>query len=125
VNLLEEGQFLQMKDRVVIIYQRDHQVRWVWLNRDHSANPMPSWYGESIGHYEGDTLVATREAAIVLGADHFSQLRDVAVLAASKSPCGWTIPASSPCRGRERPNIDRPEAPQSVGRRSVRHAAHR
>jgi hypothetical protein len=23
----------------------------------HSANPKPSWYGESIGHYEGDTLV--------------------------------------------------------------------
>jgi len=23
----------------------------------HSENPMPSWYGESVGHYEGDTLV--------------------------------------------------------------------
>jgi hypothetical protein len=57
VNLLEEVQFLQLKDRVVIIYQRDHQVRWVWLNRDHSAHPTPSWYGESVGHYEGDTLV--------------------------------------------------------------------
>ena len=57
VNLLEEVQFLQLKDRVVIIYQRDHQVRWVWLNRDHSADPTPSWYGESVGHYEGDTLV--------------------------------------------------------------------
>jgi hypothetical protein len=57
VNLLDEVQFLQAKDRVVIIYQRDHQVRWVWLNRDHSPNPPPSWYGESVGHYEGDTLV--------------------------------------------------------------------
>jgi hypothetical protein len=57
VNLLEEIQFLQAKDRVVIIYQRDHQVRWIWLDRDHSANPAPSWYGESVGHYEGDTLV--------------------------------------------------------------------
>lgn len=57
VNLLEEIQFLQAKDRVVIIYQRDHQVRWIWLNRDHSNNPAPSWYGESIGHYDGDTLV--------------------------------------------------------------------
>jgi hypothetical protein len=57
VNLLEEAQFLQIMDRVVIIYQRDHQVRWVWLNRDHSANQTPSWYGESVGHYEGDTLV--------------------------------------------------------------------
>jgi hypothetical protein len=45
------------EDRVVIIYQRDHQVRWIWLNRNHSDNPAPSWYGESVGHYEGETLV--------------------------------------------------------------------
>jgi len=57
VNLLEEIQFLQTKDRVVIIYQRDHQVRWIWLNRGHSESPVPSWYGESVGYYEGDTLV--------------------------------------------------------------------
>ena len=50
-------QFIQTKDRVMIIHQRDQQVRWVWLNRGHSANPKPSWYGESVGHYEGDTLV--------------------------------------------------------------------
>src|SRR5258707_7248386 len=23
----------------------------------HSENPKPSWYGESVGHYEGDALV--------------------------------------------------------------------
>jgi hypothetical protein len=57
VNLLEEIQFLQARDRVIIIYQRDHQVRWIWLDRAHSADPAPSWYGESVGHYEGDTLV--------------------------------------------------------------------
>ena len=58
VNLIGEVQFLQRPDRVVIHYSRDHQVRWIWLNRQHSANPKPSWYGESIGHYEnGDTLV--------------------------------------------------------------------
>lgn len=57
VNLLEEVQFLQLKDRIIILYQRDHQVRWVWLDRDHSAHPAPSWYGESVGHYEGDALV--------------------------------------------------------------------
>ena len=57
VNLLDGVEFLQLKDRIVIIYQRDHQVRWVWLDRDHSTNPAPSWYGESVGHYEGDTLV--------------------------------------------------------------------
>lgn len=57
VNLLDGIEFLQLNDRIVIIYQRDHQVRHVWLNRDHSANPKPSWYGESVGHFEDDTLV--------------------------------------------------------------------
>ena len=28
------------------------------LNRDHSPDPKPQWFGESVGHYEnGDTLV--------------------------------------------------------------------
>lgn len=57
VNLLDGVEFLQLKDRIVMIYQRDHQVRWIWLNREHSANPVPAWYGESVGHYEDDTLV--------------------------------------------------------------------
>jgi hypothetical protein len=32
-------------------------VRHVYLDVPHSENPKPSWYGESVGHYEGDTLV--------------------------------------------------------------------
>jgi hypothetical protein len=27
------------------------------MNVPHSENLKPSWYGESVGHYEGDTLV--------------------------------------------------------------------
>jgi hypothetical protein len=57
LNMREAVQFLQTKDRVTILYQRDHQIRRVWLNRKHSAKVEPSWYGESVGHYEGDTLV--------------------------------------------------------------------
>jgi hypothetical protein len=33
------------------------RMRRIWLNVPHSANPKPSWYGESVGRYEGDTLV--------------------------------------------------------------------
>ena len=33
------------------------RVRHIWLDVPHSANPKPSWYGESVGHYDGDTLV--------------------------------------------------------------------
>jgi hypothetical protein len=34
-----------------------NDVRRVYLTDKHSANVKTSWYGESIGHYEGDTLV--------------------------------------------------------------------
>jgi hypothetical protein len=57
LNLREPVEFLQQKDKITIIYQRDHQIRQIFLNRPHSQHVTPSWYGESVGHYEGDTLV--------------------------------------------------------------------
>lgn len=46
------------KDRVTIIYQRDHQAREIFLGRTHPAKLPLSWYGDSVGYYEGDnTLV--------------------------------------------------------------------
>jgi hypothetical protein len=35
----------------------DHQVRTVRMNQPHAAKQEPSYYGDSVGHYEGDTLV--------------------------------------------------------------------
>jgi hypothetical protein len=52
--------FLQAPDKVTMIWQMDHQVRRVYLNVSHSENPKPSWYGESVGYYDGDTLVIDR-----------------------------------------------------------------
>ena len=49
--------FVQTPEEVLIISQMDQQVRRVYLNTFHSKNVKPSWYGESVGHYEGDTLV--------------------------------------------------------------------
>ena len=49
--------FVQTAKEVLMIYSNDQQVRHVYLDVPHSANPKPSWYGESVGHYEGDTLV--------------------------------------------------------------------
>ena len=50
--------FLQTEKEVTIVNQGGPEVRRVYLNVPHSANPKPSWYGESVGHYEnGDTLV--------------------------------------------------------------------
>ena len=49
--------FVQTPNEVVMIYSNDQQVRHVYLDVSHSQNVTPSWYGESVGHYEGDTLV--------------------------------------------------------------------
>ena len=55
---LEPVYFIQMANVVYIVWQRDHFVRRVELTAKHSDNVKPSWFGESIGHYEnGDTLV--------------------------------------------------------------------
>ena len=47
----------QTPKEVTFLYQSDHQVRHIYLNVPHSKDVKPSWYGESVGHYEGDTLV--------------------------------------------------------------------
>jgi hypothetical protein len=50
--------FIQTPKKVLIVWGQDFQTRRVYLDEPHSANPKPSWYGESVGHYEnGDTLV--------------------------------------------------------------------
>jgi len=55
---LEPVYFIQMAKAVYIVWQRDHHVRRIALTDKHSDNVKPSWFGESIGHYEnGDTLV--------------------------------------------------------------------
>jgi hypothetical protein len=50
-------QIFDRGDHLTIIYQTDHQMRRVRMNQPHPANVTPSWYGDSVGHYEGDTLV--------------------------------------------------------------------
>jgi len=50
-------EMFQQPDKITIIYQTDHQVRHVRMNAQHPEHVTPSWYGDSVGHYEGDTLV--------------------------------------------------------------------
>ena len=57
LNQAQPVYFVQTPKEVVMIWQMDHQVRHIYLDVPHSNNPKPSWYGESVGHYEGDSLV--------------------------------------------------------------------
>ena len=50
--------FIQTPKQVWMIWETDHMVRRIYMADQHSENVKPSWFGESIGHYEnGDTLV--------------------------------------------------------------------
>jgi hypothetical protein len=50
--------FLQTPAEVIIFNENGPEIRRVFMNVPHAANLKPSWYGESVGHYEGgDTLV--------------------------------------------------------------------
>jgi hypothetical protein len=50
-------QLLQQPHQITMLYSDNHEVRRVRLNEPHPAHGTPSWYGDSIGRYEGDTLV--------------------------------------------------------------------
>jgi hypothetical protein len=51
-------QMMQQPDRITILYGGyNNEVRHVRLNEPHPSPTKPSWYGDSVGHYEGDTLV--------------------------------------------------------------------
>ncbi len=45
------------KDHITMLYAQDDQVRRVRLNSSHPRNLKPSPMGDSVGHWEGDTLV--------------------------------------------------------------------
>src|SRR5579871_535948 len=50
-------QLIQRPDEIILLYHGDHEVRRVRLNQAHPQPVTPSWYGDSVGHYEGDTLI--------------------------------------------------------------------
>jgi hypothetical protein len=49
-------QMLQRPDKVTVLYP-SYEFRQIRMNQPHPVRVTPSWYGDSIGYYEGDTLV--------------------------------------------------------------------
>src|SRR5262245_61760123 len=45
-------QILQQPDKITMLYSGDHEVRRVRMNASHPSPLKPSWYGDSVGHYE-------------------------------------------------------------------------
>ena len=55
---IQQGmQMIQRKDDIVVLYTQNAQVRRIRLNSSHPRNLKPTPSGDSIGHYEGETLV--------------------------------------------------------------------
>ena len=50
-------EFIYSPGRVTIAIETDSQVRRIYLAAKHPDDPDPSYNGDSIGHWEGDTLV--------------------------------------------------------------------
>ena len=54
-------EIFQVPGRVIMFFEHDNIVRQIWTDgRQHPKNPDPyaaQWLGESIGEWEGDTLV--------------------------------------------------------------------
>jgi hypothetical protein len=50
-------QILPQPDKITLLYPFDHQFRQVRMNQPHPTQLTSSWYGDSVGHYEGDELV--------------------------------------------------------------------
>src|SRR5215470_10043569 len=45
--------FYPSKSEITIVNELNTQIRHIHMDVPHSANPGHSWYGESVGHYEG------------------------------------------------------------------------
>ena len=57
-SLVEPFYFYERPGEIVVINQGGPEIRHIYMNVGHSKDVKPSWYGESVGHYEnGDTLV--------------------------------------------------------------------
>jgi hypothetical protein len=50
-------QIVQTKDSIMILTEMIHDARIVRMNAQHLPSYMRRWMGDSVGHWEGDTLV--------------------------------------------------------------------
>jgi len=50
-------QIVQTPDAVMILVEMVHDVRIIRMNGKHNPDDVRQWLGDSIGHWEGDTLV--------------------------------------------------------------------
>jgi hypothetical protein len=50
-------QIVQTPDRIMILVEMVHDARIIRMNAKHASPNIRQWLGDSVGHWEGDTLV--------------------------------------------------------------------
>lgn len=51
-------QIVQTSNEVIMLFEYDHYVRHIYMNRrEHLKNSQPTWMGDSIGRWEGNTFI--------------------------------------------------------------------
>jgi len=48
---------VQTPDFIYFLFEYNQSWRPIAMNREHSPDPDPTWFGEAVGKWEGDTLV--------------------------------------------------------------------
>ena len=65
---------VQTDDHVMILVEMVHDARIVRMNQDHASANIRSWLGDSVGTWEGDTLVVDttnfNDSPALSGASH-------------------------------------------------------
>ena len=50
-------QIMESKQYVALLFEQNTWFHIVYLNRDHPRTPDPTWFGDSVGKWDGDSLV--------------------------------------------------------------------
>jgi len=86
---------IQSAQETALLFEDDREVRHIYMDQTHPADLKPSYTGDSVGHWEGDTLVVDtvgyngKGVLDEIGTPHGSQLHLVERI--SKSKDGRTL----------------------------------
>ena len=57
MNHVDPFEIIQSKTRVLMIFETGNSIRQIWTDgRAHPSDLDPSWMGDAVGHWDGDTL---------------------------------------------------------------------
>lgn len=90
-------QIVQAPDQIAIVVEMVHDTRIIKLNGQHQPAGMRSWMGDSVGRWEGDTLVVEttnirpEQALFGIGSDQFTVVERFTRIAPDKIFYQWTV----------------------------------